>query len=196
MKKVLAITGISLLTMFVAVPAYALPAMLSLSPGQRSGLEPLTISQAAMELRATGLAGKDLVEAARALVAERMAYCRRNSYDNHEKAFERGYGYCSQMADALADLLTRLGFEAEVVHAFQNRFPDGTVSSHAWVQVTVEQETYYVDSLFYDAETRRLTFTPLSEVVPVPPLLKTMESWGAAAVNAYRYYRTGKDQDW
>jgi hypothetical protein len=125
-----------------------------------------------------------------------MAYSRRNSFNGYARAFERGYGYCSQQARALADLLTRLGFEASVVHAFQNRFADGSVTAHAWVQVIAEGEAYDVDSLFYDPDHSRITFTPISEVQEVPQLLTYLEWWGAPAVNAHRYYLTGRDQDW
>jgi hypothetical protein len=184
------------LLMMIAIPLYALPATLSLPPGPRPGLAPLTISKAVHNLKAMGKTGMELVEAARALVADRMAYSRRNSFDSYDKAFERGYGYCSQHAEALADLLTQLGFEVKVVHAFRNQFPDGTVTSHAWVQVSTEGEDHFVDSLFYDANAAEITFTPLSEVQEVPPLLKWFERWGAPAVNAHRFYRTGKDQDW
>jgi transglutaminase-like putative cysteine protease len=178
------------------VPLYALPVTLSLPHGVRPGFEPLSISQAAMQLRESGKSGMELVEAARALVADRMVYSRRNSFDSYAKAFGRGYGYCSQQANALAYLLTQLGFEAKVVHAFRNRFPDGSLTSHAWVQVLVDDEVRYVDSIFYDADGAELTFTPLSEVQEVSPVLRFLERWGAPAGNAHRYYLTGKDQDW
>ncbi len=185
----------TLAAIMIGVTLYALPATLSLHEGRRPPLEPLTISKEAQRLKATGKSGMELVEAARALVADRMAYCRRNSFDSHARAFERGYGYCSQHAEALADLLTQLGFKAKVVHAFRNRFPDDTVSSHAWVEVRVEDRNYFVDSIFYDVGDGEITFTPLSEVREVPSLLKFFERWGAPAVNAHRYYLTGKDQD-
>jgi hypothetical protein len=53
-----------------------------------------------------------------------------------------------------------------------------------------------VDTLFYDPEAGRLAFTPLSVVQGVSPGLRLLEAWGAPAVNAHRYYLTGKDQDW
>ncbi len=180
----------------VGVPLYALPATMSLPQGIRPGLDSLTISQAAIKVRESGRSGMKLVEAARSLVAERMAYSRRNSFDSYTKAFERGYGYCSQQANALADLLSQLGFEAKVVQAFRNRFPDGNVTSHAWVQVLVDDEVRYVDSIFYNADAAEITFTPLSKVGEVHPILRLLEKWGAPAVNTHRYYRTGKDQDW
>jgi transglutaminase-like putative cysteine protease len=184
------------LVFLVGVPLFALPATLSLPPGLRPGLEDLTLSQAAGQLIETGKSGLDLVEAARALVAERMIYSRRNSFDSYATAFARGYGYCSQQANALADLLSRLGFEAKVVHAFRNRFPDGRVASHAWVQVLVGGRVVYVDSLYYDAQRSEITFTPLSRVSEVSPAIKILERWGAGAVNAHRYYLTGKDRGW
>jgi len=192
-RTLLYIASAAALAVAVGTPLYALPATLSLPRGPRPGLEPLTISQAAQQLRATGQTGWPLVEAARALVAERMRYSRRNPFDSAGKAFARGYGYCMQMAYALARLLTRLGFEARVVQAFRNRFPDGTVTSHAWVSVTVEGETRHIDSLFYDAQAGEIDFTPLSEVTGISPLFKAFTWWGGTAVNAHRYYLTGKD---
>jgi hypothetical protein len=183
-----------LLAIGVSVPAYAVPATLTLRRGQRPGIGKLTIAQAARQLRESSVTGWDLVEAARALVAERMRYSRRNSFDSARKAFERGYGYCVQHAYALADLLTRLGFEAKVVQAFRNRFSNGEVSSHAWVSVTVDGESRHVDSLFYDAQARQITFAPLSEVTGVSPVFKAFTWWGATAVNAHRFYLSGKDQ--
>jgi transglutaminase-like putative cysteine protease len=172
---------------------YALPATLSLGAGRRAGLRPLTLAQAAGELRQTGASGWDLVEAARALVAERMQYSRRNSFDTPTRAFERGYGYCMQHAYALADLLTRLSFQAQVVHAFRNKFPDGHVSGHAWVRVTLHGETRHIDSLFYDAQAGQKLSTPLSEVLDLTPAFGLLAAWGCAAVNAHRYYVSGKD---
>jgi transglutaminase-like putative cysteine protease len=187
---------IAFLVIVIGVLMYALPATLSLPSGVRSGLESLTIAQAAEQLCRSGESGMELVEAARELVEERMIYSRRNSFDSYAKAFERGYGYCSQHANALAELLVQLGFEAKVVHAFRNRFPDDTVTSHAWVQVLVDDEVHDIDSIFYDVKADEITFTPLSEVGEVPPVLRFLETWAAPAVNAHRYYLTGKDQDW
>jgi arylamine N-acetyltransferase len=122
-----------------------------------------------------------------------MQYSRRNSFTSARRAFERGYGYCMQHAYALVYLLQELGFQARVVQAFQNRFADGEVTSHAWVRVTLDGETRAVDPLFWDAEAGRIAFTPLSPVTGISPIFKALTWWGAPAVNAYRYYRTGKD---
>jgi len=185
---------LAILALAVGAPLYALPATLSLPSGQRPGVEKLTIPQAAQQLRQTGKTGWALVEATRALVGQRMQYCRRNSFDSAAKAFERGYGYCVQHAYALTHLLAQLGFEAKVVQAFRNRFPDGDVTSHAWVNVTVGDETRHVDALFWNAQAGRIVFTPLSKVTGISPAFKVFTWWGATAVNAHRFNLTGKDQ--
>ena len=194
LHKLSRIVPAALLAIGIGVPLYALPATLTLPRGQRTGVQKLTIPRAAQQLRETGQAGWVLVEAARALVGRRMQYCRRNSFDDTAGAFERGYGYCVQHSYALAHLLTQSGFEAKVVQAFRNRFPDGGVTSHSWVSVTVGGETRYVDPLFYDAQAGRIAFTPLSEVLGISPAFKAFTWWGATAVNAHRYYVTGKDE--
>lgn len=175
------------------VPLYALPATFSLPSGARPGVDPLTIQQAAQNLRNSGLKDWHLVEAARALVAERMQYSRRNAFDSPAKAFERGYGYCTQQAFALTALLKELGFDARVVQSFQNRFPDGHVTAHAWVRVRVGNKSRYIDSLYYDQETGKLNFTPFSKITYVSPAFKLLALWGGTAVNAHRYYLSGMD---
>jgi transglutaminase-like putative cysteine protease len=177
----------------VGMLLYALPAMLSLPPGPRPGLEELMIDEAAARLRASGLEGWPLVGAARLLVGERMVYCRRNSLDPASKAFRRGYGYCQQEAFALRSLLRALGFEAEVVQALHNRFPSGAMSGHAWVEVTYQGQQRPVDPRYQDPEDGSLQFKTLSPVTRMPPVFRVFAGWGAAAINAYRYYRTGSD---
>jgi hypothetical protein len=182
-----------LLVITVGVPAYALPATISLGWGMRPGLLPLTISQAAQDLRQTGKKGWQLVEAARVLVAKRMQYSRRNSFDPASWAFKRGYGYCIQQAYALVNLLTHLGFNAKVVHAFRNRLPDGSTDGHAWVNVEYENDSRYIDTLHYDVQIGAITHTPLSTVREVSPIAGLFFSWGCTAANAHRYYVSGKD---
>ncbi len=185
---------IIVVAIIVAVPLYGVPATLSLPKGVRPGIEPLTIAQAAQRLQLTGKSGMELVEAARSLVAGRMAYCRRNSFDIYTKAFQRGYGYCQQHAYSLVDLLNRLGFEASVVHAFRNRIDGESVGGHAWVQVIIDGKAHNVDSLHYDDKARMLAFEPLSRVQRYNPVFRVLAGWGCIAVNAHRYYVTGKDE--
>jgi hypothetical protein len=184
---------LALLAFAVGVPLYGVPATLSLPRGERPGVPKLTIDQAARQLQESDQVGWDRVEAARALVGQRMHYSRRNSFDSAERAFERGYGYCMQHAYALQQLLSKMGYNARVVQAFQNRFANGEVTSHAWVRVTLEGQTRDVDPLFWDAEAGQPAFTPLSRVTDISPVFKAFTWWGAPAVNAHRYYRTGKD---
>jgi hypothetical protein len=187
---------IALYTIFVilvGVPLYAIPATLTLPAGPRPGITELSIEQAANQLKSTGKTGWALVEAARALVAERIQYSRRNSFDTPDRAFARGYGYCTQHAYALTSLLTELGFEAKVVQAFQNRLPNGKITAHSWVSVNLNNKTRYIDSLFYDEQVGELDFTPLSEVTDISPAFKLVAFWGATGVNAHRYYLSGKD---
>lgn len=197
MKTILVILKVVLLIalgIILGLPLFAIPAMLSLPRGTRPGIKKLTIFQAAQQLQQTGKTGWSLVEAARALVAARMQYCRRNSFDVAAMAFERGYGYCQQQSYALVELLTQLGFDAKVVGAFRNSLPDGNVGGHAWVSVKLDGETRDIDSLHYDVESGRITFTPLTEVFNYTPVSRVVYGWGSAAVNAHRYYVTGKDK--
>ncbi|NIM95229.1 MAG: hypothetical protein GTO18_16145 [Anaerolineales bacterium] len=196
METILFVALIFLLIILLGLPLYAIPATLSLPRGRRKGLEPLTIPKAVQQILVSGKSGLELVHAARDLVAQRMVYCRRNSFDIYTKAFERGYGYCQQQAYALAAMLTQLGFEAKVVHAFRNKFPEGNVAPHTWVRVIVHQQVHDVDSIFFDSESGEIPFTPLSKVLNYSPAFRILAGWGCAAVNAHRFYRTGKDQDW
>ena len=190
---ILKFTAFFLVAFAIGVPLYALPATLSLAPGSRPGIGGLTIHQAARQLESSGKSGWELVEASRALVGERMLYSRRNSFDSPSTAFERGYDYCMQHAYALSYLLAELGFESQVVQAFQNRFPDGKITSHAWVSVTLEDEIRYIDALFYDEQEGRIDFTPISTVTNIPTIFKFFTFWGGSAINAHRFYLTGRD---
>jgi transglutaminase-like putative cysteine protease len=181
------------LVIIVGVILYALPATLSLPRGRRPGIEPLTIQEAAQRLRLSGHSGPALVEAARLLVGDRMQYCRRNSFDLYPSAFARGYGYCQQSAYALAALLKELGFSARVVTAFRNDFPGEGVGGHAWVRVEIEGTSQEIDPLFYDPTTGLLNFTPLTRVFEYTPFFRILAGWGSTAVNAHRYYVTGRD---
>jgi hypothetical protein len=175
---------------------YVLPATLSLPRGRRPGLEDLTIEGAAVRLRRSGVTGWDLVESARRLVGERMAYCRRNGLDSYRKAFRRGYGYCEQSAFALAALLQQLGFEACPVHCERNLFPDrDSPTGHAWVRVSYNGETREIDPEHQDPATGGFLFEPLDEAREYSLAFRLVARWGSAVANAYRYYRTGSDVD-
>jgi transglutaminase-like putative cysteine protease len=175
---------------------YVLPATLSLPRGRRPGLEDLTIEEAAVQLRRSGAAGWDLVEAARRLVGERMAYSRRNGFDSYGRAFRRGYGYCEQSAFALAALLQQLGFDARPVHCERNVFPDrDSPTGHAWVRVFYDGQVREIDPKHQDPETGDFTFGPLDEAREYSLAFRLVARWGSVIANAYRYYGTGSDMD-
>jgi flavodoxin len=180
--KILTLVFIAVLAINLGLTLYALPAMFTLPGGMRPGLELLTLSQATVQLMETGKTGWHLIEAARAMVAERMQYSRRNSFDSDAEAFERGYGFCTQQAYVLVDLLTQLGFDANAVHAFQNMFPDGTAGGYTWVRVSLDGETRFIDSIFYDAESREITFQPISKIYNHTSLFKLLTRSGEAAL--------------
>jgi len=185
--------GISLAIIFTIYTIYAIPAMISLPGGIRPGLNELTIKEAANLLNNTDLHGLDLIEEARLMVNERMAYCRRNSYDSYQKAFKRGYGFCQQQAFALAEILQELNFEAVPVQAMQTRFPDGNIGGHSWVRVRLNGRDFFIDPIFYDSEKHEVTFTPLSNVTGFSKFFRILSGWGSATINAHRYYTSGSD---
>ncbi len=192
-KKIVAYLGISVSVIFIIYTLYAIPAMISLPGGVRSGLEEQTIDEAVQVLEKKNLDGRDLIEEARSLVGQRMAYCRRNSYESYKKAYSRGYGFCQQQAFALAAILEDLNFEAVPVQAIQNRFPDGNIGGHSWVRVKLNETYVFVDPVFYNPDNHEITFTPLSEVTEFSPFFRILSGWGSATINAHRYYTTGSD---
>jgi len=173
----------------VVYTVYALPAIISLPSGIRPGLQELTIDEAVDSLKETGLRDMQLVESARKLVAQRMEYCRRNSYDSFDKAFRRGYGFCQQQAFALASILQKLGYSASPVQAYRTQFPDGNIGGHAWVSVHFNGGEYYIDPVYYDEENKEFTCIPRSEITGFSPFFRLLSGWGAATINAHRYYR-------
>jgi len=45
----------------------------------------------------------------------------------------------------------------------------------------------------FDEQEGKLDITPLSEITTIPSAFKIFTFWGGIAVNAHRYYLTGKD---
>jgi hypothetical protein len=191
--KFLQYLGIAVLFIFLIYTIYALPATFSLPGGIRPGLESKTIEEAISDLGQKGLSDMMLIEEARKLVGERMTYCRRNSYNSYKKAFKRGYGFCQQQAFALAHILQKLGFNAIPVQAMRTQFPDGGIGGHSWVMVMLDHKEIYIDPIFYDPFHHTITFTPLSEVTGFSTAFRILSGWGAATINAHRYYTTGSD---
>jgi hypothetical protein len=191
--KFLQYLGITALTIFVIFTIYALPATFSLQRGLRPGLESKSIDEAVLELKESGYSDLELIEKARLMIGQRMAYNRRNSYDSYKKAFKRGYGFCQQQSFALAYILQELGFDAFPVQAMRTQFPDGNIGGHAWVKVNLNGETVYLDPIYYDTEGQKITFIPLSKVTGFTAFFRLLSGWGAASINAHRYYTSGTD---
>ena len=185
----------SVTAVILGVLIYAIPASLSLGSGTRSGVEELTIEDAALQLRQSGASGFELMEQARILVGERMVYSRRNSFNSHRKAFKRGYGYCQQEAFALARLLENLGFKAWPVHCEHCDFTEMKNTGHAWVQVQYDGEIVDIDPIYMSEVGKPLLFDTRSAVKRYTTLFRLVAGWGSTAVNAYRYYKTGSDTD-
>ncbi len=157
--------------------------------------EPMTIEDATRVCRETGLSGWELVAFAQRLVAKRMAYSYFNSYDMPEAAFEKGMGYCWQQAGALNLILTGLGIDSRLVHAFRNRFPDvvrdGVTihigeSGHVWCRVRIDAEEKDVCLGNPDNEPGKLHFEPLSKVYNFRGPIVLLSYLGSAAVNRRR----------
>ena len=189
----MAIPVISFLSILVLYTLYSIPAMLTLPPGVRPGIDDLTIDQAVDALKSKDLSDLELIREARILVTTRMQYCRRNSYDTFKTAFRRGYGYCVQQAFALQYLLSELGFDAKVVQATRNRFENGKTGGHAWVRIVFNNSLIQIDPTDKNLQNEGITFEPLSTVTEFSYLFRALTVWGSAGVNAHRYYTTGRD---
>ena len=178
--------------LFVCWMIFAIPAAISLPHGIRDGLDDITIDEAVQMLKEKNITGYFLIEEARKLIVTRMQYCRRNSFDRYKTAFRRGHGYCHQQAFALCYILNHLGFDAKVVHAFRNKFPDGRVTGHAWIRVSYNGITKDIDATDVDLTTEKLTFKSLTKVKEYSTLFRYFAGWGSIGVNAWRYYKTGE----
>jgi transglutaminase-like putative cysteine protease len=182
--------------LILGLTLFALSATFSLPSGARPGLEDLTIADAAVRLRQSGAQGWELVERARLLIGDRIAYSRRNSFDSYGTAFRRGYGYCEQSAFALTALLQQLGLDARPVHSERCLFPGrDSPTGHAWVRVFYEGETREIDPEHQDPATGEFLFEPLDRAREYTSVFRALARWGCAVANAYRYYRTGSDVD-
>jgi len=172
---------------------YALPATFSLKRGTRVGIKRLNIDKAIEELKVTKSTGFELIEKCRLLIVTRMRYNRRNSFASHKTAFRRGYGYCQQQAFALRYILTRLGFSARVVYTVRARFSNRVTGGHAWVRVSYGGTTKDIDLTDIDLTSDKISFMPLTKVRCYTWFSRLLAGWGSIAVNAHRYYKSGKD---
>jgi hypothetical protein len=193
------IVVVFLIPLFMSIPAMA---SLPRPPHDRESVDGvITIEDAAEECRSTGLAGLELVEYARMLVAKKMRYSVRNSYDMPGRAFERGQGYCWHMGWALHMILERLGFRPRIVHAFRVKFPagyvegvwrEGGILGHMWVRVAVDGAEYDVDPGRKENRPGAMHCTPLSKVIPLSLIISTLTYLGSPYINSMKYFKWRK----
>src|SRR5512137_2537523 len=100
-----------------------------------------TLSDADRLCRAGELHGWELVSFAQHVVYDKFSiYSCRNLWDTPGLAFRYGMGYCTQYNLALAQLLTRLGFDVRPVFALRIESfekPDWQMG-HTWLRVTLD----------------------------------------------------------
>lgn len=185
-----------ILAIYIGTILFAIPATLTLPKGIRPGIDKITIEETIKKLGNSEKGNFENVEEVRKIVSKRMKYCRRNGFDSYETAFYRGYGYCAQQAYAMEYILKKLGYNAKVVQAVRNKFSNGDIGGHAWVRVVIDGEARDFDpsdSSDSSEENAQMKFQPLSSVTDIGPVFKALMLWGSPAVNAYRFYITGKD---
>ena len=156
----------------------------------------MTINEAIIKCKASGLSGWALVEYAQKLVSGYMVYSYTNSYDMPDKAFEKGSGYCWQQAGALNLIYKGLGIKSRLVHAFKNQFPEkeyegvlikSFVSGHVWCRVTINGKTLDVCPGNVHNSPGVLHFKPLTKVLNWNPAISALSYLGSAGVNKKRY---------
>lgn len=181
-----------LVTWVVSYPYY-----LQMSPRypfkkDANGIE--TIIEAVAYLQGCHLEGWELVEKAQKLVAAKMEYSRRNSWDTPEQAFRRGMGYCLQQAEALRLILEQLNIPSELVQSSKNLFPpkkiheyetEGGLCGHAWLEVTLGAEKKYVCPGNLQNQPGKIHFQILGRVTPYRGFFKFLGHCGSALLNTY-----------
>ena len=196
LKAVLFMLSIIVLPLAVALYLYTLPGVRRLPRQSRSSLDGVTsIQDAAAACCRSGLQGWDLVAYAQNLAARKFSYSRRNPWDSPPRAFERGLGYCQQQALALKMIYDRLGIRSQPVYALKCSFPPkvvhdiqepGGISSHTWLEVTLEGESRYVCSGDKRNRPGIVHFEILSDVRPLSPWMRPFSHLGSIIENARR----------
>jgi len=141
------------------------------------------------------LEGWALVETAQKIVAQKMKYSRRNGFDSPKKAFERGFGYCLTQTEALKIILDDFKINSRIVQCVRCKFgpmeiheykTESFISGHAWLRVTVDNETKDVAIGSPENIPGKIDFEILSEVTDYDGILKILGHYSSILVNAYR----------
>ncbi|HOV13714.1 MAG TPA: hypothetical protein PK771_05475 [Spirochaetota bacterium] len=96
MILVICLSFVLILSFFLFV--YSFPATFRLPKDDKTTIMEniTTVDDAIKYLKNSNLTGWALVEKAQMIVTQKMEYSRRNGFDNPNKAFQRGMGYCLQ----------------------------------------------------------------------------------------------------
>ncbi|MGJ6980197.1 hypothetical protein ACSDQ9_06655 [Aestuariimicrobium soli] len=132
------------------------------------------------EARSSGLEGWELVDRANDLVHGAYDhYSAWHLWESPATSLAHGRGSSVQVNRVLAQVLTALGFEVELVHAARVRFGRHPWwhAGHLWARVTIAGEQRDVCAMTEGNRAGRVAFTPLTEVREVHP-------WTIPAVTA------------
>lgn len=127
------------------------------------------IEDAVHACRDSALTGWDLVENARMLTFRKFTrYSILHLWEGPRHAFRNSRGYCNQYNGALAKILEQLGIEVERVFATRVRVDDNPWwrMGHTWLRVTIDGRTLDVCAGCEDNRPGRVTFIPVTEVLP------------------------------
>lgn len=167
--------------------AAAVAAAPLLRPGPDVGPGEFTdIDQAVDCARATGLTGPDLVRWCTEHVGAQFALqTLRSPWEPAAVAFRRRRGYSLQYNGALAEILSRLGFDAELVFAARVRRahtqPPWYAMGHAWVRVTLDGRRRAACAR-YGGMGGEDGFLPLTVINPVRPVTLVDATLGSTAL--------------
>jgi hypothetical protein len=152
----------------------------------------LTLDDAVLACRSSGLEGWDRVAYAQALVYHKFVfYSARNLWDAPAQAFLYGMGYCTQYNLALAQLLDRLGVHSQAVFCLQVRvddLPDWRMG-HTWLRVTIDGETRDVCAGRAENLPGSVGFTPLRRVWPGHPAVLFLTHLGMIGFCGFLQWR-------
>lgn len=158
--------------------ALAMP-VVAAAPASTKPNRDRTVEELVEELRATGLTGRDLADAAIAKVAEEFTHeSAWHLWETPKVALRQGRGWSHQYNTVLLLVLRQLGFRAKLVHAARVRGwgnPWWHVG-HAWVKVTIDGRTYDACASRAGHRTGDIGFTPLTVELP----MRKVSRWAVA----------------
>lgn len=149
-------------------------------------------------LRAEGLQGRELVDAAMARVAGEYTHDSLwHMWELPDTSLERGRGWSHQYNTVLLDVLRGLGWDAHLVHAARVRgfSHPWWCSGHAWVKVMVDGRPLDACASREDNKLGDLAFTPVTDELPyrnVTRLGMALALTPFVTVGVWRAWLTGR----